>query len=89
MTAKGRLPISAAEIEVAVCPLPNQSAASYAKTTTDADGFFSVANMCAGGTYVWVAKPGYRTAPSRQCDGGCLHVTIDGDTRFDIDLVPE
>jgi hypothetical protein len=57
------------------------------KAVTDTDGFYRVEGMCAGITYVWVSKAGYQTSPPKQCDGDCLYALIDGDTRFDIELV--
>jgi|GEM_PF-4887875 len=51
---------------------------------TDSTGYYRVSNMCAGVTYVWVLKEGYRTRPTSQCDGDCLFAPIDGDTTFDI-----
>lgn len=86
-TSAGRTPIAGAEVEVGVCPPLNGSPQGYERAVTDAHGFYSVPNMCAGLTYVWVAKDGYRTNPTRQCDGDCLFATIAGDSRFDVELV--
>jgi len=86
-TPAGSKPLAAVDLEIAVCPPLNQAAASHIKTVTDANGFYSVSNMCPGTTYVWLAKAGYKASPPRQCDGDCLHATINGDTRFDIELV--
>jgi hypothetical protein len=54
---------------------------------TDVAGFYRVQGMCAGITYGWVSKAGYKTSPPKQCDGGCLYATISGDTRFDVERV--
>jgi hypothetical protein len=86
-TPNGRSPLSGAEVEVGVCPPPNHSPPSYMKTVTDTNGTYSVSGMCTGTTYVWVSKEGFRTNPTAQCDGDCLFARINGDTRFDIELV--
>ena len=86
-TPEGPLPLSDAVVVVGVCPRVNYSPESYMTTVTDADGSYRVQGMCAGVTYVWVSKAGYKTSPPKQCDGDCLYATINGDTQFDIELV--
>jgi hypothetical protein len=71
-------------VEVAVCP--TKRADVYASTVADANGYFEVSQMCAGVTYIWVEKEGYRTHPPTQCDGDCLLTAIEGHTRLDVEL---
>lgn len=47
--------------------------------TTDTNGFYSISGLYAGLTSVWVSTEGYETVRR--------DVTIDGDTRLDIQLV--
>ena len=51
----------------------------HSVSMTDLDGFYSFAQVSAGPTSVWAAKEGY--------EGGRRSVTVDGDTRFDIQIV--
>ncbi len=83
-TENGSLPVSGAEVQVGMCPRQNGSPESILMVVTDATGYYSVSNMCAGITYVWVLKEGYATRPTSQCDGDCLFARIDGNTTFDI-----
>ena len=83
-TEHGSLPVAGAEVQVGVCPAHNGAPESILMVVTDSTGYYRVSNMCAGVTYVWVLKEGYRTRPTSQCDGDCLFARIDGDTTFDI-----
>jgi hypothetical protein len=83
-TEGGSLPVPGAEVQVGVCPARNGAPDSILMVVTDSTGYYRVSNMCAGVTYVWVLKEGYRTRPTSQCDGDCLFAVINGDTTFDI-----
>jgi hypothetical protein len=88
LTSKGPVPVADALVEVSICP---QSIDSFEIITTDHTGMYRVAGMCAGTTYVWAGKLGYRLdrkgAPP--CDHDCVFVDIKGDTRFDVELIPD
>jgi hypothetical protein len=88
LTASGPTPVVDVTVEVAICP---PTAWAYERVTTGSDGMYRVAGMCAGTTYLWAGKQGYRInrkgAP--QCDGDCVVVDITRDTRFDVEMVRE
>ena len=90
VTADGRAPLGGVELEVAVCPKRGFAATEFVHAVTGADGTYRVLNMCSGQTYVWMEKAGYTTQPNLPpCDGGCLYVSIDRETRFDIEMVKQ
>lgn len=63
----------------------------FEKATTDKNGFYSLAGLYSGkNNYVWVSKAGYQAdgvPEATPCDGCIRILTINGDTRFDIQLV--
>ena len=90
VTANGRTPLGGVELEVAVCPTRGFGATAFVRAVTGVDGTYRVLGMCGGQTYVWMMKTGYTTQPNLpQCDGGCLFAVVDGETRFDIEMVKQ
>jgi hypothetical protein len=84
------VPLSGVELEVAVCPKRGMAAPSHFHAVTGLDGSYRVLGMCGGETYLWMNKAGYGHQPNLpQCDGGCLYASIDGETRFDIEMVKQ
>jgi len=90
-TETGRLPIEGAAVDIVQCGPDERGTYSGVFGTTDADGFYSLANLCDGQTMVSAYKKGYEFAPAADpciSDGyECRTLTIDGDTRFDIHLI--
>jgi hypothetical protein len=74
MTANGLAPVE----DAGVWRL-NEEMTGWQEARTDRNGFYELRGLYAGGGEVSVIKDGYDTAKS--------NVTIDGDTRFDSQLV--
>jgi hypothetical protein len=86
-TEDGHVPLSGVDVEVELCP-PQMSGGTYfVSSRTDAQGFYSVPDMCDGRVFAYASKPGYAFADTDGCDDGhfgeCRWITIAGDTRFD------
>ena len=85
MTDKGRLPIEGASVYCDSCGDPYGHTYNY----TDANGLYRFFWTAAGATPLIVGKEGYALAgnPPRGPVEGWIVATVDGDTRFDIELV--
>jgi hypothetical protein len=62
----------------------------HAFANTDSQGFYSFPAVYSGRTALLVTKPGYAVVdPVRTLPGGTAEtfVTVNGDTRFDIEVV--
>ena len=83
----GPAPLAGATEEITACYRSNPNALT--SVLTDAAGAYRVTGVCAGTAYIWAYKSGYvnTVKPPVQCDGDCFQLTIDGDTRFDTELV--
>ena len=92
VTPTGPLPIEGA---VVYCELCGEETHSW--TRTDANGFYRFTGVWALGgipTSVWIGKDGFldpvglqRPTPPNPLGPGWREVPIDGDTRFDVELV--
>ena len=90
MTPTGRMPIEGVEIYCEPC-----GAETHTWATTDANGFYSFAGVWNAGVApisVFVSKDGYKdpvvvATPPNQLGPGWRDVIVNGDTRFDIELV--
>ena len=71
-TAAGPIPLEGVRVERAMT-------GGYQSAVTDKRGFYTIFGMFNGTSSVYVSKDGYKTHTAR--------VTIDGDTRFDTQLV--
>ena len=88
----GRVPLEGVLVEVVLCPPQEGQDYTLVSTETDANGAYSVPDLCNGPTAVFPWREGYMLAPTSEppCEGDaaeCRWLTIDGDTRFDIRLV--
>ena len=87
MTSSGRVPVEGVRIEGSTCDDP-----SYCKdqiSTTDRNGLYSL-TLYEGRNDLWVSKEGYQTDPPVLHAGDYDYnatVTLNGDTRFDIQVV--
>ena len=87
-TADGSRPLAGVNLQILTCR--GQSKPDGMTTQlTGSDGAYRVTDVCAGSAYIWANKDGYanRIAPTPGCDGDCLEVRINGDTRFDLEFV--
>ena len=90
MTPTGRMPIEGVDVYCEPC-----GAETHTWSTTDANGFYSFAGVWNPGVApisIFVEKDGYTdpvgVAPQpNQLGPGWRDVTVNGDTRFDIELV--
>lgn len=90
----GRVPIEGVNVEELTCDAvrPGCSINRVVSTKTDANGYYSLAGLYAGrDNFLWLTKPGFRidVQLSPGCDFCYRSVTIDGDTRLDIELARE
>jgi hypothetical protein len=90
----GLITLEGVRIDVLSCaPGSNGCATNIAQSVlTDAKGFYTISGLYSGSenNVVWATKEGYRDdAPdSPACEGGpCRIVSMNGDTRLDIQLV--
>ena len=82
MTAAGRVPIDGVVLYCDGCGSPD----GHTFVTTDAEGLYSLSWVLPGVTYLQViGKTGFKYAGPIQSLG--IPVTIDGNTRLDIELV--
>lgn len=98
-TPTGLAPIEGVEIHDWSCdpvfpgnrlPVPSDGCSSGLShsTTTDKNGRYSIPRVYASKNFVCATKDGYQgNMPGSECDGYSTSVTLDGDTRFDIQLV--
>ena len=92
LTPSGRAPIEGATLHCGAC-----GAETHAWAYTDSKGFYEFIGVWPDGfpvTVIWVDKDGFGDPPGLPTPGlprpygpGSRAVTIDGDTRFDIELV--
>ncbi|HEX2280501.1 MAG TPA: hypothetical protein VHG52_01940 [Thermomicrobiales bacterium] len=90
MTATGRAPIEGVSVYCELC-----GAETHTQTISDSNGFYSFTGVWdAGGhaTPIWVRKDGYTdpvgfVTPPNLPGPGWRAVLVQGDTRFDIELV--
>jgi hypothetical protein len=95
MTPTGQVPLSGVSVYCDAC-----GERGHTEKITDKDGFYSFSGDIARGGGVWlnntntlyliVQKPGYTDPPGlppRPVSQGWRDVTVEGDTRFDIQLV--
>jgi hypothetical protein len=80
----GRVPIAGVELYCDNCGSPQGHTFAY----TDANGFYSFSWTFNGSTPLFVTKPGYAIVGPTDALGR-VHVTVNGDTRFDIQLIPK
>ena len=88
-TATGRVPIDGVDVYCEPC-----GAETHTWAKTDSQGFYSFTGVWTDGHFparigIWVLKDGY-TDPggvSRPASPGWREVVVDGDTRFDMQLV--
>ena len=92
-TPTGRVPIEDVEVYCEPCGPETHSGAF-----TDANGFYSFTGVLvtSGPTPIWIGKDGYadpaglpRPTPPNPTGPGWREVTIDGNTRFDAQLVKQ
>ena len=87
VTKDGPVPLAGVSVDVELCPPHMSGGSAYASSQTDAQGFYSVPDMCDGRVIAYALKPGYALADT-DCDDGhageCRWITIAGDTRFDL-----
>ena len=90
MTPTGRMPIEGVDVYCEPC-----GAETHTWSTTDSNGFYSFAGVWNAGVFptpIFVSKNGYTdpgvvTTPPNQQGPGWRDVIVNGDTRFDIELV--
>jgi hypothetical protein len=99
MTATGLVPVEGVLIDDWSCefvvpgnrlPVPTDDCyyGLSQSTTTDKNGRYSVSGVYASRNFVCATKEGYQgNMPQSECGGYSDSVTVDGDTRFDIQLV--
>jgi hypothetical protein len=93
LTQNGLMPVGGVVVWELSCPaLPEMCAAQniVQSVMTDTNGFYSFSGLYAGkNNVVWANKEGFKDPfPQRpEASEGGQTVTIDGDTRFDIQLV--
>ncbi len=85
-TSAGTAPLEGVTVTVYLDTRPTTTTAN---ALTDSNGQYSIAGIRNGAAYVWLSKDGYAepSVPTPPCDGGCHTVMVDGDTRFDAELV--
>jgi hypothetical protein len=92
-TVNGREPVEAVEVYCEPC-----GAETHTWAETDSNGFYSFNGFWGDGTQfptpIWVLKEGYadpaglpQTTPPNPSGPGWREVVVNGDTRFDIELV--
>ena len=94
MTLAGSTPVKGVAFGLLSCPRVNCSGGGsiYHDVTTGGDGTYHVADLYNGeANYIWIGiREGYQSAaprPAPDCEGCDLIVTVNGDTRLDIDVV--
>lgn len=85
MTPTGRVPVAGVSLYCDACGGP----LGHTFVETDANGAYSFSWTGNGATPLLVRKEGYRLAPTEAGDSrdGWIIVQVDGNTRFDIELV--
>jgi Carboxypeptidase regulatory-like domain len=84
ITEAGRVPLKGVEVYCDSCGSPD----GHTFVQTDANGFYSLAWAINGVHPLFVTKPGYEIVDRALLDGlGRIRATVDGDTRFDVELV--
>jgi hypothetical protein len=82
LTEAGQVPIEGVEVYCDSCGSPD----GHTFVDTDADGFYSLSWTTNGVHPLLVRKAGYALAVTRD-PSGRISATVNGDTRFDIQLV--
>lgn len=83
-TEVGRTPIQGVEVYCDSCGSPD----GHTFVHTDANGFYSLGWAANGVHPLFVTKDGYRPPDSARLDDyGRIRATVNGDTRFDVELV--
>lgn len=93
-TPTGSKPVAGAFLQHLSCGLANCPAIIEREVITDKDGAFRIPDVYNGTlNFLWVFKDGYRAAepnePYGSCDGCNRRVSVNGDTRLDIEVVRE
>ena len=83
VTPAGKAPVEGVKILCDTC------GAGHIELVTDVNGAYSFGQVANGRTPLWFSKPGYNLAqPDFTGEGGGgMNATVNGDTRFDIELV--
>jgi hypothetical protein len=84
VTPTGRVPIEGVEVYCDGCGSPTGHTSVY----TDAEGLYSLEWSQNGATRLLVGKAGYQLVGQVPNPNGEITATVNGDTRFDIELVP-
>ena len=88
-TPSGSVPVEGVLVEELSCDAGYHVCSQVVHTAmTDLNGSYFLAGLSASQThFLWVSKKGYRAEASPNCEGCFRSVTIDADTRLDIELV--
>ena len=83
VTPAGKAPVEGVKILCDTC------GAGHIELVTDVNGAYSFGQVANGRTPLWFSKPGYNLAQPDYTGegGGGMNATVNGDTRFDIELV--
>jgi hypothetical protein len=91
VTANGNIPVEGVYLQVMQCDPRERYACGYGpilNVTTNAKGAYIVDGVYPGPATVWVEKTGFQLPEGVKVDGeGAQTVTVNGDTRLDVQLV--
>jgi hypothetical protein len=92
VTANGNVPVEGVELQVMSCAPSVRLACgghgSILNVTTNAKGAYIADGVYPGQAVVWVEKTGFQLPEGVKVDGeGAQTVTVNGDTRLDVQLV--
>ena len=84
VTPAGNAPVEGVNILCDTC-----GALGHSERVTDVNGAYSFSEVANGRTPLWLSKPGYNLSQPDYTGqgGGGINATVNGDTRFDIELV--
>jgi len=92
VTANGIVPVEGVGIQVMSCDPSIRGGCGGSGTilgvTTNGKGAYIIEGVYPGPATVWVEKPGFQIAEGVKVDGeGAQTVTVNGDTRLDVQVV--
>ena len=93
MTSSGSKPVAGAVLQHMSCGLTNCAGEVISReVTTDKDGAFRIPDLFNGPlNFLWITRDGYKPAepnePFGSCDGCNRIVSVNGDTRLDIEVI--
>src|SRR5262245_2301140 len=91
VTANGNVPVEGVALQVMQCDPRERYACGYGPIlngTTNAKGAYIIDGVYPGPATVWVEKTGFQLPDGVKVDGeGAQPVTVNGDTRLDVQLV--